>query len=150
MSKMSSHDPFGHLKHKFWSKERLIVKLVVWLLTTKSQELTNFLMCMWHATYCWKALNKGYNFALDLISIKGLHTKLYGPKVMGVLTLEISGLPFGSLGTKCHLDVGLVERQRVYYKGEGDGFPQVRAMVSLVSSSLPMAHPSTKSVPTMH
>ncbi len=69
---------------------------------------------------------------------------------MGVLTLEISGLPFGSLGTKCHLDVGLVERQRIYYKGEGDGFPQVRAMVSLVSSSLPVAHPSTKSVPTMH
>jgi hypothetical protein len=69
---------------------------------------------------------------------------------MGVLTLEISRLLFGSLRTKCHLDVGLVERQRVYYKGEGDGFPQVRAMVSLVSSSLPVAHPSTKSVPTMH
>jgi hypothetical protein len=29
-----------------------------------------------HARYCWKDLNKGYNFALDLISIKGLHTKL--------------------------------------------------------------------------
>jgi hypothetical protein len=24
---------------------------------------------------------------------------------------------------KCHLDVGLVERHIVYYKGEGDGFP---------------------------
>jgi hypothetical protein len=23
MSKMGSHDPFGHLKHKLWSKERL-------------------------------------------------------------------------------------------------------------------------------
>jgi len=57
---------------------------------------------------------------------------------------------FGSPGTKCHLDVGLVERHKVYYKGEGGGFPQVRAMVSLVSLSLPVAHPSTKSVPTMH
>ncbi len=56
---------------------------------------------------------------------------------MGVPTLGISGLPFGSLGTKCHLDVALVERHRVYYKGEGGGFPQVQAMVSLVSPSCP-------------
>jgi len=56
----------------------------------------------------------------------------------------------GSLGTKCHLNVGLVDKHKVYYKGEGGGFPQVRAMVSLVSPSLPMVHPNTKSVPTMH
>ncbi len=35
----------------------------------------------WRATYCWKMLNKGYNFALDLISIGGLHTKLWAPKI---------------------------------------------------------------------
>ncbi len=33
------------------------------------------------------------------------------------------GLSLGSHGTKCHLDVGLVERHKIYYKGEGDGFP---------------------------
>jgi hypothetical protein len=54
---------------------------------------------------------------------------------MGVPTLGISGLPFGSPETKCHLDVGLMERHKVYYKGEGGGFPQVQAMVSLVSSN---------------
>jgi len=48
------------------------------------------------------------------------------------------------------LDVSLVERHKVYYKGEGDGFPQVWAMVSSVSSSLPMARPNTKSASTMH
>ncbi len=37
--------------------------------------------------------------------------------------MEISGLPLGSPRTKCHLDVGLVERHIVYYKGEGDGPP---------------------------
>jgi hypothetical protein len=42
-----------------------------------------------------------------------------------------------SPGTKCHLDMAHVENYKVYYKGEGDGFPQVRAMVSLVSSSCP-------------
>jgi hypothetical protein len=62
----------------------------------------------------------------------------------------ISGLPLGSLGTKCHLDMGLVERHIVYYKGEGDGFFQVWAVVSLVSSILPMAHFSTKNVSIMH
>jgi len=33
---------------------------------------------------------------------------------------------------KSHLDVGPVESYKVHYKGEGGGFPQVRAMVSLV------------------
>jgi hypothetical protein len=38
----------------------------------------------------------------------------------------------GVLGMKSRLDVGPVERCKVYYKGEGGGFPQVRAVVSLV------------------
>jgi len=38
---------------------------------------------------------------------------------MGVPTLAIWGPPLGSPRTKCHLDVGLVER----HKGEGGGFP---------------------------
>jgi hypothetical protein len=69
---------------------------------------------------------------------------------MGVPTLRILGLPFGSPMTKCHLDVGLVERHIIYYKGEGGGFPQVRAMVSLVNMSLPVVCPSIKSAPIMH
>jgi hypothetical protein len=50
----------------------------------------------------------------------------------------------GSPMTKCHLDVGLVERHKVYNKGEDGGFPQVRAVVSLVNLRLLMACPSTK------
>jgi len=42
------------------------------------------------------------------------------------------GTPAGVPREKNHLDVGLVERSRVYYKGEGSGFPQVRAVVSLM------------------
>jgi hypothetical protein len=123
-------------------------------------------------TYLWKALDEGYNFDLGFISIRGMHAKLWGPKVVRsqlgfisiggmhiklwgskvvrVPSLTILGLPLGNLGTKCHLDVGLVERHIVYYKGKGFGFPQVQAVVSLVSPSLPMAHPNTKSVPIMH
>jgi hypothetical protein len=38
--------------------------------------------------------------------------KLWAPKVAGVPILAIS-FPLGSPGTKCHLDVGLVERRNV-------------------------------------
>jgi hypothetical protein len=43
-----------------------------------------------------------------------------------------------------------MERHREYYKGEGGGFPEVWAMVSLVNPRLPVAHFSTKSAQTMH
>jgi len=48
-----------------------------------------------------------------------------GPQSRRNPNFENFGDPFGNPKTKCHLDVGLVERHRVYYKGEGDGFPQV-------------------------
>ncbi len=51
---------------------------------------------------------------------------------------------------KNHLDVGLVERHKVYYKGEGGGFPQVRVVVSVVNSCLPVVCPNTKSALIMH
>ncbi len=69
---------------------------------------------------------------------------------MGVPTLGILGLPLGSPGTKCHLDEGLVKKHIIYYKGEGGGFPQIRGVVNLMSSSLPVVRPNTKSVQTMH
>jgi len=97
----------------------------------------DFLACKWRATYRWKDLNKGYNFVLNFISIGRLHTKLWGPKVVEVPTLAISGLSLGSPRTKSHLDVGLVERHIVYYKGEGGGFPQVQAVVNLMNLSCP-------------
>jgi hypothetical protein len=49
------------------------------------------------ATYHWKALDEGYNFALDRTSIQVLLAKLWGSKVAEVLTGAISGLPSGSL-----------------------------------------------------
>ncbi len=58
--------------------------------------------------------------------------------------MGISGLPFGNPGTKWHLGVGPMVRQKVCYKGEGGGFPQVRAVVNLVSPCLPVARPCTK------
>jgi hypothetical protein len=110
----------------------------------KVKNLPDFLMCRWCATYCWKALDESYNFALDLILIKGLHTKLWVPKVAGVPVVGILGFSLGNPETKWHLGAGCVVKHKIYYKGEGGGFPQVRAVVSLVSLSLPMARPCTE------
>jgi hypothetical protein len=118
MCKMGSHDPFEHLKHKLWPKERPGVKLVIWLSTLKVGNRFDFLACRFRATYRSKAFNEGYNFVSDLISIGGLHTKLWGPKVMRVLTLRISGHPFGSPETKCHLDVGILESTKYAIRGK--------------------------------
>ncbi len=78
----------------------------------KVKNRPNFLVCKWLVKYHWKSLNEGYNFASNLIVIGGLHAKLWAPKVVGVPVVGISGLPFGNPETKCHLDVGLVERHR--------------------------------------
>jgi hypothetical protein len=106
-----------------------------WPLKVKNRP--NFLACRWRAAYSWKALDEGYSFALDLISIRGLHAKFWHFKVAGVPTLAISRLPLGSPRIKSQLDVGPVERHRIYYKGEGGDSPQVWAVVSLVNSSCP-------------
>jgi hypothetical protein len=42
------------------------------------------------ATYRWKALDEGYNFASDLIEIGGLHRKLCALKVAEVPIVGIS------------------------------------------------------------
>jgi len=92
----------------------------------------NLLSYRGRASYRWKTLDESYNFASGRTSIRGLFAKLWGSKVAGVPVGGISRLPFGSPEKKSHLDVASVESCRVYYKGEGGGFPQVRAVVSLV------------------
>jgi len=58
--------------------------------------------------------------------------------------VTVSRLLLGSLETKSHLDVSAMERHRVYYMGEGGGFPRIRAVVSQMSLELPTACPNTK------
>jgi hypothetical protein len=102
----------------------------------KVENRPDSLVCKWRATCHWKALEEGYNLSSDLIPIEGLHKKLWTRKVVGVPTLAIS-------------DTTPAGRCRVYYMGEGGGFPRVWAVVSLVSPRSPVAHPNTKGVPTL-
>jgi len=53
----------------------------------------------------------------------------------GTPTGTISGLRLGSPEKKNHSDVASMECCRENYMGEGGGFPQVRAVVSLVVQS---------------
>jgi len=94
----------------------------------KVRNRPDLLSCRGHATYRWKALDESYNFAWDRIAIRVLFEKLWD---------AILGLPLGSPGKNSHLDVASVESCGVYYKGEGGGFPQVRAVVSLVCPCCP-------------
>ncbi len=59
----------------------------------------------------------------------------------------VSGLLLGTPGIKSHSDVGVAERRREYYMGEGGGFLRVRVVVSLVSPKLPVGCPSTQGAP---
>jgi hypothetical protein len=107
-------------------------------------------VCKWSVTHHWKALEESYKFGSDLVPIGGCGEKLWTPKVPRVQTGTVSGLHFGNPGKKCHSNVASVGERRKYYKGEGGGFPRVRAVVNQVNPRLPVACPNTKSVPNVN
>jgi hypothetical protein len=86
------------------------------------------------ATQRRKALDESYNFALNLVRIGPCSWEIWASKVPGLQPGTVSGLQLGNPGKNSHLDVVSTTRCRVYYKGEGGGFPQVWAVVSLVCS----------------
>jgi hypothetical protein len=151
MSKMASHESFGHQQHKLWSKEGPGVKLAIWLPTTKSRESTR--------PQCVQA-----ECGTPLKSSQGELQVCFRPhpdqrSKQGVMSCQnpgspnwdsfrtVSGLPLESPKTKSHLDVAPVEWRKVYYMGEGGDFPWVRVVVSQMSPKLPVACPNTKGAP---
>jgi hypothetical protein len=139
MSKMASHEPFGHLQPKLWAKEGQFNSRPL-----KVENRPNSDMRWGSATWRWKALKKSYQIGSDLVPIEGRGEKLRWPKVPGVQIETVSGLHFGSPGTKSHLGVGAAEQRREYYMGEGGSFPRARAVVNQVSPRSPVVCPNTK------
>jgi hypothetical protein len=146
---MGSHDPFWHLKHKLWPKERPGVKLTIWLPTMESRESTQFPYVQ--VAYdmplesSWWGLQLHFGPHLDRRSAK---------EVIVLQSCRSSNLgdfktPIWEFETKSHLDEGIAQRCRVYYMGEGGGFPWIQVVVNLVSPKLPVARPSTKGAPTL-
>jgi hypothetical protein len=67
-----------------------------WQFDSRSQKIKNRPdsgVCKWSATHHWKALKESYKFSLDLVPIRGWDEKLWAPKVPGVQTGTVSGLP---------------------------------------------------------
>jgi len=59
----------------------------------------------------------------------------------------ISGLHFGSPNKMCHSGASSAERRRVYYKGEGGGFPPSPGRGESCVSKCPCQVPTPKGVP---
>jgi len=117
--------------------ERLRVKLAIWFPTINSQESPQFSSVQ---VACHLPL-KSSQWGLQLCFRPHFNWR-FVHKIMNVQSHKSPN--FENFETKWHLGVGSVARHRKYYKEEGGGFPHVRAMVSLVSSCLPVAHPCTK------
>jgi hypothetical protein len=128
---MASHWPFGHLQPKLWAKEGPGVKLAVWLPTTKSRELTSSWPPNWE---CDTSLKRSRRWLQVWFRPRcGSYERPKSRDSTRDNFGTISGLQLGSPGKKSHLDVASAESCREYYKGEGGGFPRVRAVVSQVS-----------------
>jgi hypothetical protein len=81
MSKIGLHDPFGHLKHKLWPKERPRVKLTVWLPTTKSQESTWFPCVQVACNILLKSSWRGLQLCFSLHPNRRFAHKVMGPQI---------------------------------------------------------------------
>jgi hypothetical protein len=125
MSRISLHDPFGHLKHKLWPKERPGVNLAIWHPTSKSQESTRFpyaqVEChislersQWGLQLCFGP-HLNWRFTHKVTELQSCRSPNFG-NFWTPIWESRDKMPFRSPKTKCHLDVGLVERHRVYYK----------------------------------
>ncbi len=80
--KLGSHIPFEYLKHKLWPKEGQESNCQFDSQPLKVRNRPDWLACRWCDIYHWKDLDKGYNFGLDLTSIRGLHKTLWASKVV--------------------------------------------------------------------
>jgi hypothetical protein len=132
---MPLHWQFGHLQPKLWAKEGPGVKLAVWLPTIKSRESTSSRRrleeCDTTLESSWRELQHWFKTCPN----PSLGQGAMAVQSFGSPAGTLSGLHFGSPNKMCHSDVAFAISRREYYKGEGSGFPRVRAVVSLVCPS---------------
>jgi hypothetical protein len=132
---MASHWPFGHLQPKLWAKEGPGVKLAVWLSTTKSQESPSSRRRLEECDTVLESSRRELQLWLRTHPDPSSGWGVMAAQSSGSPVGTFSGLHFGSPNKMCHSDVASAVRCREYYKGEGGGFPRVRAMVCLVVQS---------------
>jgi len=132
---MASHWQFRHLQPKLWAKEGSRVKLVVWLPTTKSRESISSRCCLEECDMALESSRRELQLWFRTRPDSSLGRGAMAVQSSRSPAGTISGLHFGSPNKMCHSDVASATSRREYYKGEGDGFPRIRAVVSLVCPS---------------
>jgi hypothetical protein len=88
MSKMASHEPFGHLQPKLWAKERSGVKLAIWPRPLKVGNRP--LPDVYWGSATW--VEENYNFGSDLTLIGVDSQEIWAPKVLGLQPEIVSRL----------------------------------------------------------
>jgi hypothetical protein len=142
---MALHEPFGHLQHTLWSKERRGVKLAVWLPTTKSRESTRSRCVEVKCDTPLKISQRELQLWFKPRPDPSLGQEVMNAQSPGSPNRNSFRTPlWESREKKSHLDVASARSCREYYKGEGGGFPWVRAVVSQVSPSCPWLVPTPK------
>ncbi len=133
MSKMSSHCSFGHLKHKLWPKEGPRLTL-----DQKKSGIDPIYLATDNVRQTIGKLSMRATTLLQIAPRSKVCLQGYGaPKSREFQLVQFRDSHAGVPGEKNHLDVAPVERCKVYYKGEGGDFPQVRVVVSLVCLCCP-------------
>jgi hypothetical protein len=118
MSKMGSHEPFGHLQHMLWQKKRPRVKLLVWLPTTKSRELTRPRCVQVKCNTPLKSSQKELQFCFRPHSNKRFEQRIMTLQNVGSPNRDSFRTPFWEsqdkkpFGCRCHGDA-----QRILYGG---------------------------------
>jgi hypothetical protein len=110
--------------------------LIVWLLTTKSQESTRFPCVHTTCDIPLESSRRGLQLFFRLHRDRRSAQEFMRPQSCGSPGWWNFGTPtWESRDKNAHLDVVSLEWHKIYYKGEGGGFPQVRAVVNIVCPS---------------
>jgi hypothetical protein len=144
---MASHWPFAHMQSKLWAKEGPGVKLVVWLLTTKSRESTSSRHPIWKCDASLERSRRGLQLWFRPRCDPTLQSGVMSSQSPGIPTGTISGLQFGSPRKNSHLDVASVESCREYYKGGRWWLPPSPGGGESSESNCPWLVPTPKDVP---
>jgi hypothetical protein len=112
--------------------------------TTKSQESPRFLCVQVACDILVESSRQRLHLCYKLHFNQRFANKIMGPQSRRNPNFGNFETPTWESRDKCHLGANHMARHRIYYKGEGGGFPQVRTVVNLVSPSLPMVHLAPK------
>jgi hypothetical protein len=138
MFKMGSHCSFGHLKHKLWPKRKVGSQIANLTLDQKKSGINPIYLAIGGVQHTVEKLLMRATTLLYIAFRSEVWSQSYGvPKSQESHLARFRDSHSGVLGEKSHLDVSSVANPRIYYKGEGGGFPQVRAVVSLVCPCCP-------------